>query len=221
MLLLPGAPLIGLLMVVVRLSSRGPAIYSQTRVGKDGRVFVMYKLRSMRVDAESESGPAWSSGDDPRVTRLGRLLRAHHLDELPQLINVVRGDMDLFGPRPERPEFTDVLSGHIPNYVDRLMVLPGITGLAQINLPPDTDLESVRRKLSLDLEYVETATLSLDFRMFLATLLRLVGIPNETVMRLTGVLRDVASIDGQPAETTTRLDSLTESVRSEASSLQV
>ena len=146
-LLLLLSPVLILLIVAVKLSSRGPAIYCQKRVGLAGRNFMMYKLRSMRLDAES-AGPRWAAaGDDPRVTPLGYWLRRLHLDEVPQLFNLVRGEMSLVGPRPERPEFVSVLAHQIPNYLDRLQVLPGITGLAQVNLPPDTDLESVRRKL--------------------------------------------------------------------------
>ena len=166
MLLGPALPLIGLLVLIVRLNSRGPGIFRQVRVGKRGRTFTMYKLRSMRIDAEAKTGPAWSpTGGDPRVTRLGYWLRRLHLDELPQLFNVVRGEMSLVGPRPERPEFVEVLAEQIPGYLNRLMVQPGITGLAQINLPPDTDLDSVRRKLILDCEYIRSASSWLDFRI--------------------------------------------------------
>src|SRR5437868_12064000 len=105
----------------------------------------MYKLRSMRIDAEAGTGPVWSChGSDPRVTGIGYWLRKLHLDELPQLFSVLRGDMSLIGPRPERPEFVRVLGDSVAGYMDRLKMVPGITGLAQINLPPDTDLNSVR-----------------------------------------------------------------------------
>lgn len=191
-LMIPGLPLIGLLVILIRLTSRGPGVYSQERVGKNGKTFTMYKLRSMRCDAEAKSGPVWSApGSDSRVTRLGYWLRKLHLDELPQLINVFRGEMSLIGPRPERPEFVKVLADSIPRYMDRLQVAPGITGLAQINLPPDTDLNSVRRKLVLDLEYINTANLLLDLRMFVCTLFRLVGIKGDTAMRLMWLTRSV------------------------------
>src|SRR6266850_7573784 len=177
LLLIPGLPLIGLLVVLVRLMSRGPGIYRQVRVGKGGRHFIMYKLRSMRVDAEVGTGPIWSAaGADLRVTPLGTWLRRSHLDELPQLFNVLKGEMALVGPRPERPEFVAVLAEQIPDYLDRLQVLPGITGLAQVNLPPDTDLDSVRRKLVLDREYVATAGILFDNRIVLCTLLRVLGL---------------------------------------------
>lgn len=184
LLLIPGLPLMACVVLLVRLTSRGPAVYRQIRVGKNGRTFHMYKFRSMRIDAEAMTGPAWTLENDPRITRVGHILRKLHLDELPQLFNVLKGEMNLFGPRPERPEFTHVLSKEIPGFLDRLTVLPGITGLAQINLPPDSDLNSVRRKLVLDLEYIETADLLLDIRMFACTLLRLIGLPGILAMKV-------------------------------------
>ena len=185
-------PVIGMLIVLIRLTSRGPGVFQQLRVGKGGRVFMMYKLRSMRVDAEAATGPTWSvNGADPRVTRLGYWLRRLHLDELPQLINVARGEMSLVGPRPERPEFVHVLVGQIPGYLNRLTVAPGITGLAQINLPPDSDFDSVRRKLVLDLDYVRTATGWLDLRIVFCTTLRMVWIKGPLVTRLLGLERVV------------------------------
>jgi lipopolysaccharide/colanic/teichoic acid biosynthesis glycosyltransferase len=186
-LLLPGAALMLPLIVLVRCSSKGPAIYRQLRVGRGGRTFMMYKLRTMRHDAEAHSGPVWCGVDDPRITRLGRVLRKLHLDELPQLINVVRGEMDLFGPRPERPEFVAILERRIPGYGDRHLVAPGVTGLAQINLPPDTDFDSVRRKIVLDRYYIENANLLLDLRMFSCTILRVFGLQGELVMKLMGL----------------------------------
>jgi lipopolysaccharide/colanic/teichoic acid biosynthesis glycosyltransferase len=165
-------PLMTILCLVIRLTSRGPAIYRQKRVGKDGRVFTMYKLRSMRIDAEAGTGPIWAAvTNDPRSTWLGNYLRDWHLDELPQLWNVIRGEMALVGPRPERPEIVQTLVHALPNYLDRLVVLPGMTGLAQVNLPPDTDMNSVRRKLVLDRHYARSSSLELDFRLMLATLL--------------------------------------------------
>ena len=191
LLLLPGLPLMGLLCLVVRITSRGPAIYRQVRVGKGGKTYTMFKLRTMSCDAEVGTGPVWTKQNDPRITPLGKWLRKLHLDELPQLFNVLRGEMSLMGPRPERPEFVSVLAGEIPCYLDRIKVLPGITGLAQINLPPDTDLDSVRRKLVLDLEYMETATLLIDVRMFLCTLMRLMGMRGELAMRIMRLSRVV------------------------------
>ncbi len=190
-LLIPGIPIIALLVVLVRLTSRGPGIYRQVRMGKDGQHFNMFKIRTMRVNAETETGPVWTQKRDPRVTLLGHVLRKLHLDEFPQLFNVLRGEMSLVGPRPERPEFVCVLAKSVPGYLNRLSVEPGITGLAQINLPPDTDLDSVRRKLSLDMEYIERAHGSLDLRMLFCTLVRLTGIPGELAMRMFGLRRDV------------------------------
>lgn len=190
LLLLPPALLImAVLVPLVRLTSRGPAIFTQRRLGRYGKVFTMYKIRTMVTDAEAGTGPVWSTGDDPRITPLGRFLRRLHLDELPQIWNVLRGDMALVGPRPERPEIVAQLAPHIPGYGRRLAVLPGITGLAQINLPPDSDLDSVRRKLVLDLEYIHHASPQLDLRMFLCSLLRLLGISGERAMRFMRVVR--------------------------------
>ncbi len=153
----------------------------------------MFKLRSMRLDAEAATGPVWTAdGRDPRITRLGCVLRTLHLDELPQLFNVLRGDMSMIGPRPERPEFVGVLEAEVRGYMDRLAVLPGVTGLAQINLPPDTDLDSVRRKLVLDREYITTAGLLLDIRIVICTLLRAVGIRGGYGVRLMRLHRHVA-----------------------------
>ncbi len=198
-LLIPGLPLIGLLAMAVRLTSRGPAIYRQIRVGKGGRMFEIYKLRSMTHDAERESGAVWAKQDDWRVTSLGRFLRKCHLDELPQLFNVLKGEMSLVGPRPERPEFLHVLAAEIPGYLNRLAVLPGITGLAQLNLPPDSNLHGVRRKLAVDLEYVRQAGVFLDMRVLLCTLFRLPKIPEPFVLYLFGVYRKVADLDGDAA----------------------
>lgn len=191
LMLIPGLPLIGVLMLLVRLTSRGPAIYRQQRVGRDGIVFTMYKLRSMTTDAETGTGAVWASQQDPRVTPVGAILRRLHLDELPQLFNVLKGEMSLIGPRPERPEFVEKLSDQVPGYLDRLSVRPGVTGLAQINLPPDSNLDDVRRKLVLDLEYVGSARLRADAQMLLCTLLRLSGIPGALATRVTCVQRSV------------------------------
>lgn len=190
-MLLPAAAVILVLIVLVRLTSPGPAIFRQQRVGRGGRVFTMYKIRTMRQDAEAATGAVWAQRGDPRVTPVGRMLRKLHLDELPQLINVLKGEMSLIGPRPERPEFTQQLAIKLPGYLDRLMILPGITGLAQINLPPDTDLESVRRKLHLDLRYIAEASFLIDLRMALCTATRLLGVPGDFAMRLFRLQRPV------------------------------
>ncbi len=187
LLLLPGLLVIGLLMALVRLTSRGPAIFRQARVGKDGRVFTMLKIRTMRHNAEEGLGATWSTSNDPRSTPLGRLIRKLHLDELPQLLNVLRGEMSLVGPRPERPEFVCVLEEALPGYRNRVSVQPGVTGLAQLCLPPDTDLCSACHKLALDLEYVRTATFVGDLRLLLCTVLRLPKLPVRLALRLCGI----------------------------------
>ena len=198
-LLVPGVPLMALLVLLVRLTSHGSAIFRQTRVGRDGKIFVMYKIRTMVLDAEAITGPMWSEADDPRVTRIGNIMRSLHLDELPQLFNVVKGEMTLIGPRPERPEIVDVLAREIPDYLNRLSALPGITGLAQINLPPDTDLNSVRRKLVLDLDYVRNACLTQDLRILLCTSLRIFGMSGERAMRLMRLHRRVV-LERRPSD---------------------
>ena len=192
LLLVPGLPMIGLLILLVRLTSRGPGIYRQIRVGQGGRKFAMYKIRTMRHDAEAASGPMWTHARDPRITPMGRLLRRLHLDELPQLLNVLKGDMSLVGPRPERPEFVHVLAEAIPDYLNRLVVPPGVTGLAQLNLPPDSDLMSVRRKLVLDCEYIEQAGLLLDIRLLCCTSLRMLKLPERWMLPIFGLRRDVS-----------------------------
>jgi lipopolysaccharide/colanic/teichoic acid biosynthesis glycosyltransferase len=177
LLLVLTAPLMLVVILLVKLTSRGPAIYSQTRVGRLGRLYTIYKLRTMAHDCERLTGPQWASERDPRVTRLGRLLRRTHLDELPQLWNVIRGDMSIIGPRPERPEFVAPLEKAIPLYAERLLVRPGVTGLAQVQAPADTDLASVRRKLTYDLYYIRHMGLWLDLRILLCTGFKVAGIP--------------------------------------------
>jgi len=166
-------PIIALLAVLVKLTSRGPAFYCQERVGKDGRVFKIVKLRTMVADAEAETGPVWASSDDPRETRLGRLLRRTHLDELPQIWNVLRGDMSLIGPRPERPVFVEQFKKEIPNYTERLAVRPGITGWAQVNNGYDQSVEDVRRKVAYDCEYIRRMGWAIDIRIIVATVARM------------------------------------------------
>jgi lipopolysaccharide/colanic/teichoic acid biosynthesis glycosyltransferase len=184
LLAVPAAPLVAVIALMVKLSSRGPAFYSQTRVGRNGRSFTIYKLRTMVDNCESLTGPRWSMPGDPRVTRVGALLRATHLDELPQLLNVLRGDMSLIGPRPERPEFVPELERALPAYGQRLLVRPGVTGLAQVQQPADTDLDCVRRKLAYDLYYIERLSPWLDLRLLLATAFYALGVPFHQVGRL-------------------------------------
>jgi len=185
-LLLTAGPLMFVLCILIRLTSRGPAIFSQTRTGKDGQPFKVLKLRTMYGDAERVTGPVWCSIGDSRITPLGGALRFLHLDELPQLINVVRGEMDLVGPRPERPEIieSENLMECVPSYADRLRVLPGVTGLAQINLPSDQTIECVHDKVALDLEYINTAGFGLDLRILVCTALRMLGVRHGIAVRL-------------------------------------
>jgi lipopolysaccharide/colanic/teichoic acid biosynthesis glycosyltransferase len=177
-------PIVALAAFAVRMSSRGPAFYTQTRIGRGGQTFTIYKIRSMIHNCESLTGPRWTIPGDSRVTPLGWLLRRTHVDELPQLFNVLCGDMSLIGPRPERPEFVSELVKKVPGYDRRHAVLPGITGLAQVQLSPDTDIESVRRKLVFDLHYVRNPGLWLDARILVATALHMLGMPYETLARL-------------------------------------
>ena len=175
-LLVLTAPLILATAMLVKLTSPGPAFYAQVRLGRRGRTFRLYKIRTMLHDAEKLSGPRWASPDDPRITPVGRFLRHTHLDELPQLWNVLRGEMSLVGPRPERPELVPALEQAIPHYRRRLLVRPGVTGLAQVQLPADSDMESVRRKLAYDLYYVREQGLWLDLRILLSTTLKVFGV---------------------------------------------
>jgi lipopolysaccharide/colanic/teichoic acid biosynthesis glycosyltransferase len=171
------APLIALAMVLVKLTTRGPALYSQTRLGLYGRPFTIFKIRTMIHECESLTGARWCAPGDTRITPVGRWLRRTHIDELPQLWNVLKGDMSLVGPRPERPEFVPRLEQAIPCYRERLSVRPGVTGLAQVQLPPDTDLGSVRAKLAYDLHYVRNLGIWFDVRIFGATSLKMIGVP--------------------------------------------
>jgi lipopolysaccharide/colanic/teichoic acid biosynthesis glycosyltransferase len=191
-LLVLAAPVILVAALLVKLTSRGPAFYSQVRLGRGGRTFRIYKLRSMRHNCERQSGPCWSTTGDPRITWLGRVLRPLHIDELPQLWNVLRGEMSLVGPRPERPEFAPALANHIPFYGARLQVRPGITGLAQVQLPADTDLASVRRKLAYDVYYVQHYSPWLDLQILVATGWYAVRLPYVLIRGLTGLPRSAA-----------------------------
>ena len=187
LLTVPALPLVVLAAVLVKLTSRGPAFYTQTRVGMEGRLFTIWKIRSMIHNCESLTGPRWSMPGDPRVTRIGALLRASHLDELPQLLNVLRGEMSLIGPRPERPEFVPELERELPGYWQRLTIRPGVTGLAQVQLPPDSDLTSVRRKLAHDLYYIRHLSPWLDLRLLVCTALYTLGLPFGAAGKLFGI----------------------------------
>ncbi|MDP7024316.1 MAG: sugar transferase, partial [Kiritimatiellia bacterium] len=165
------APVGLLVAAVIKLAEPGgPVLYRQERVGRFGHVFPILKFRTMRADAEAESGAVWAMDGDPRITPVGRFLRTSRLDELPQLINVLRGEMSLVGPRPERPEFVEQLVAEIPWYDERENVLPGITGWAQIRYPYGSSVEDARRKLEYDLFYMKFMSMSLDLQIILRTL---------------------------------------------------
>jgi len=180
-------PIILLSMLAVRLTSRGSPLYFQERSGLRGRRIIICKIRTMRHDCERESGAVWSTPGDVRVTPVGRFLRRIHVDELPQLMNVLRGDMSLVGPRPERPEIIAQLEAALPHYRRRLDVLPGLTGLAQVLQGPDADLGTVSRKLELDFHYIERRCLSLDVKILLATALHVIDHPVDRIARFLQV----------------------------------
>ena len=154
----------------------------------------MYKIRSMVVDAESKGEAVWARKSDPRITAVGKIMRKLHIDELPQILNVWRGEMTVVGPRPERPEFIEQLKNELPGYEYRMLVTPGMTGYAQLNRPSDTDLKDVRKKLILDLEYIERVTFWFDMRILLGTAFKFIRIKNKRLdnlpLRMFGIYRD-------------------------------
>jgi len=188
-MLLLALPVMIVVAILVKLTSPGPVFYTQTRIGLNsrrqddqplrkgryricdlgGRPFVIYKFRTMRANAEQQSGVVWAQQNDPRVTWVGRILRQTRLDELPQLFNVLNGDMNVVGPRPERPSIFARLADEVVDYPQRQAVRPGITGLAQIRQQYDSSVEDVRRKLEYDLEYIRTQSLWVDLRIMLKT----------------------------------------------------
>lgn len=169
-LLVLALPVMALAALAVRLTSPGPALYVQQRVGMNGRVFPIYKFRSMRADAEAITGAVWAApGDDPRVTKVGRLLRRSRIDELPQLWNVIRGDMSLVGPRPERPEFVENLTRQIPFYSQRHVVRPGLTGWAQVRYAYGASVEDAMEKLQYDLYYIKNRSIALNLYIIIET----------------------------------------------------
>ena len=172
-LLLLALPLLAVCALLIKLSSRGPVVFTQVRVGQDGRPFRIYKLRTMYANAESASGAVWAAKGDLRVVPTCRWMRRCHVDELPQLVNVIRGDMSLVGPRPERPEILEELEKAYPQLHRRLSVRPGITGLAQITNGYDTSVEAFRDKLKADLEYIERKNWSTELRILAGTLSKL------------------------------------------------
>ncbi|MCX7761742.1 MAG: undecaprenyl-phosphate glucose phosphotransferase, partial [Candidatus Kryptonium sp.] len=175
-----GLPLWIIIAILIKIDSKGPVIYKQERVGKDGKIFTLYKFRSMFENAEAMTGPTWASKNDPRVTRVGRILRKLHLDEVPQFFNVLKGDMSLIGPRPERPAFVEKLSKEIPLYKRRLKVKPGITGWAQVKYKYDESIEDVKKKLQYDLFYIENMSLRMDFKIIVHTILHILSGKGQT-----------------------------------------
>ena len=175
-LLVLSLPVMAFTVLLIRCTSAGPALYRQTRVGRGGRIFTIYKFRTMEHNCESTSGIQWSVMGDPRITPLGRWLRRLHLDELPQLWNVICGEMSLVGPRPERPEIVADLQVSICGYDVRHTVLPGITGFAQVHLPPDSSILTVKNKLIYDRFYISRVVLGMDLYCLGCTGLKVLGL---------------------------------------------
>ncbi|NNF05103.1 MAG: sugar transferase [Rhodothermales bacterium] len=168
--LVVGLPVWLLVGILIRLTSQGPAIYRQKRIGRHGREFTMYKFRTMREDAEASTGPVWAQENDPRYTPVGRWLRRWRLDEIPQFWNVLKGDMSLVGPRPERPYFVEKLANEVPLYNRRHRVKPGITGWAQVKWKYDSSLDDVKQKVKYDLFYIENMSLRRDLQILFRTI---------------------------------------------------
>ncbi len=164
------SPLLILIALLIKIDTRGEIFYKQLRVGRRGEVFIMYKFRSMILDSE-EYGPEWAGENDSRITRVGRFIRRMYLDEFPQMINVLKNEMSLIGPRPERPYFVEELKKEIPYYYKRLSVKPGITGWAQIKHKYDSSLEDVKTKIQYDFYYIENMSLKLDFKIMINTII--------------------------------------------------
>lgn len=163
-------PIWVLIGLIIKIDSSGPIFYFQSRSGKEGKLFNIIKFRSMITDAESSTGPVWSNLYDPRITRVGKILRRLHIDETPQLVNILKGDMSIVGPRPERPFFVEKLKESYPFYSRRLKIRPGVTGWAQINQPFDTNIKDVHQKLKYDFFYIENLSLKLDFHIIFRTI---------------------------------------------------
>jgi len=180
-------PLLAVIAAVVWAGDRGPVFFAQERLGRHRRPFHIYKFRTMVLDAERATGPTWSWNGDPRVTPVGRILRATHLDELPQLWNVLRGEMSFVGPRPERAIFVEQLERSIPGYINRLAVRPGITGLSQLRSGYDDSLRSVRRKIRYDLLYVRRGCTLLDTMIIMDTFLLMGGWSGGLMLRKAAV----------------------------------
>lgn len=165
------APVIALTALYIKIVSPGPAFFNQKRVGLNGKVFTIYKLRTMKLDAEKETGAVWAQENDPRLIKFGKIIRKAHLDELPQLYNVLRGDMSIIGPRPERPEMVVKLKKVICDYEKRLQTKPGITGLAQVWHKYDETIQDVKKKIKIDVLYIKRMCLWVDMRILARTII--------------------------------------------------
>jgi exopolysaccharide biosynthesis polyprenyl glycosylphosphotransferase len=165
------SPVLILTAILIKLTSKGPIVYSQIRVGKDGKLFNIYKFRTMTVDAEKHTGPVWAAKNDNRLTPIGGFLRKSRIDEIPQFINVLMGDMSIVGPRPERPLFVDQFKAQICDYEKRLNVKPGITGMAQVWHRYDETIKDVRKKIKYDILYIKNMCFLTDIRIILRTFL--------------------------------------------------
>lgn len=202
-----------ILLIWIEDGIRAGVFYRQSRIGHGGRQFELLKFRSMRVDAESESGPLWSAKDDDRITFVGKLIRRFRIDELPQLLNVIKGEMSIVGPRPERPEFVELLNAEVPMFNLRHSVRPGLTGWAQLNFPYGASVPDAREKLTYDLYYIKNASLILDVLIFLQTIevviwgkaVSMAGSPHSLqtktgIIGVTGALSDTAGRDAEAQE---------------------
>ena len=165
------APLVAFTGLIVKIVSPGPVFFKQERVGHNGRIFEIYKIRTMQIDAEKYTGPIWAREDDSRLIKFGNIIRKLHVDELPQLLNVLKGDMSMVGPRPERPVFVEKLNGKILDYRKRINVRPGITGLAQVRHKYDETIRDVRKKVKYDLLYIREMCFLVDLRILLRTII--------------------------------------------------
>ncbi|CEJ74928.1 glycosyltransferase [[Clostridium] sordellii] len=165
--LIVAIPIILVIAIIIKIEDNGPVFYSQQRLGKDEKSFFVYKLRSMKVDAEKYGGVQWAQKDDPRITKIGKFIRKTRIDEIPQLFNILKGDMSLIGPRPERPELTYKFNKEIPGFIDRLVIKPGLTGLAQVNGGYDISPEE---KLKWDIIYIKNRNIFLDISIIFKTI---------------------------------------------------
>ncbi|MEX6587010.1 sugar transferase [Paraclostridium bifermentans] len=165
--LIIGFPIMIIVAILIKIDDKGPIFYTQERLGKNEKKFLVYKIRSMRVDAEKYGGAQWAQKDDPRVTKIGKFIRKTRIDEIPQLFNILKGDMSLIGPRPERPELTYKFNEEIPGFINRLKIKPGLTGWAQVNGGYDITPEE---KMIWDIEYINNRNFILDMRIILKTI---------------------------------------------------